>query len=202
MHNEKAKALALVALAANFGKELPEPLFNLWLDLLQPYPTALVEAAVKKVVLEYAYKTLPPFAVLQKALNELCGTGEKSLDLQATAEWVALLEQIETRGRNRPPEHMHATTAYVLRIMGGWQAACSWPENALEFKRRDFLGHWTECHGNVDAMALGAAGLLSAIRGLPQRFVEEGAIAPREASLSRVSLAQGFVEEGGNRGQL
>lgn len=60
-------------------------------------------------------------------------------------------------------DRIHPTTAFVLRVMGGWATACLWTESALDFKRRDFINHWTECHGNVDAMALGAVGLLPAI---------------------------------------
>ncbi len=161
--DEKAKAMALVAMAANFGKELPEPLFALWLDLLRPYPAALVAEAVKTVVLHYEYKTLPPFAVVRKALDDLYGSGARSLGRQATAEWAALLDLIGKRGRYNPPESLHPTTVFVLKVMGGWRAACSWTEESLEFRRRDFISQWTECHGNVDAMSLGAAGMRPAL---------------------------------------
>lgn len=163
-HNpEKTKAMALIALAANFGKELPEALFTLWLDLLAPYPAALVEQAVKKVILKYEYKTLPPFAVLQKEIDALRGTSGKSLEMQAAAEWVWLMDAIREYGRYLPPQTMHPTTAYVLKLMGGWKTACSWAENGMEFKRRDFITHWTDCHGNVKAMDSGADGVLVAL---------------------------------------
>ena len=160
--SERDKAMLLVAMAANFGTELPEALFSLWLDLLHPYPAPLVEAAVRDVVLHYEYKTLPPFAVLQKALDTLCGEGGTGLALQAGAEWVRLMDALSRRGSYNPPETLHPTTAYVLRLMGGWQAACQWPENTLDFKRRDFTALWADSHGNVDALATGALGLLAA----------------------------------------
>lgn len=156
---KREKGIALVALAANFGKDLPKPLFKLWLDLLAPYPSLLVEEAVRNVIQGYEYKTLPPFAVLQRELDALRGVGARGHDLRATDEWGALMTEMARRGSYSPPERLHPTTLHVLRLMGGWHAACAWTEDSLDFKRRAFIAHWTECHGKVQAMEPGSAGL-------------------------------------------
>ena len=72
---EAKKITAIRGLVENFGKEMSDDLQNLWLDLLAPYSAALVGKAVMRVISSYEYKTLPPFAVLKAALDELAGVG-------------------------------------------------------------------------------------------------------------------------------
>lgn len=160
---ETQKIISLVALAANFGKELPEPLLDLWLDLLGAYSPGEVQAAVRAVIEQYAYKTLPPFAVLKEALENARGTSKESLDLQALAEWGVLMGSLALHGRYRRPR-LHDTTEHVLHLMGGWSMACSWESAALDFKRRDFCRHWADAHGRVASLRLGAAGVATALR--------------------------------------
>ncbi len=155
-HAETDKSMALVGLAANFGKELPEPLLELWLDLLAPYPADMVRAAVKNVIENYAYKTLPPFAVLKSALDDLAGSSEKALELQAMSEWWLLSEAVARCGHNNKPA-LHPTTEHVVRLLGGWRAVCLWTYSDADFKRRDFIRLWVESHGRVEIMELGAA---------------------------------------------
>ncbi len=157
---EQEKTMAILGLAANFGKDLPEPLLDLWLDLLAPYPSGLVRAAVRKVIESYAYKTLPPFAVLKTALDELEGRGEKAMELAALAEWGALMGAVRERGRYAKPA-LHPTTEQVLRLLGGWEAACSWSLAELDFKRRDFCRTWPEADAKTALLPLGAAGILA-----------------------------------------
>lgn len=163
--NETMKKLAaLYGLAQNYGKELPEQLADLWLNLLAPYTAEQVAQAVARVVTEYEYKTLPPFAVLKKALDGNTGQTTEALDAMAAAEWTALLTAIEQRGSyGGPPPDMHPTTAYVLRSFGGWGAVCMWSTAWLDSKRRDFIGLWVQAHGKTDAMALGADAVKAAL---------------------------------------
>lgn len=189
---DEDKAMALVGMAANFGKELPEALFGMWLDLLAPYPAPVVAEAVKNLVLHYEYKTLPPFALLQKELDALCGAKAGSAELQATAEWGALLTAVRRYGSHTPPKTLHPTTAFVLRLMGGWQAVCRWTEDGLDFKRRDFTRLWLDSHGNVDAMALGAAGLCQAIGGRIEGRMEGRNRAALPAKAAVTALLEGM----------
>lgn len=166
MTGTEEKITALMALAANYGKEFPESLLGIWLDLLKPYPVELVNAGVRAVIESYAYKTLPPFALLRQAMDKVAGVlpQEKNVEAQAAAEWTALLEAIEQRGSyGGPPPDMHPTTAYVLRSFGGWDNACRWSTAWLDAKRRDFIGLWVQAHGKTDAMALGADAVKAAL---------------------------------------
>lgn len=167
---ESAKGAALKALGENFGKTFSPELAATWLELLAPYPAAMVSLAVKVVILGYEYKTLPPFAVLKKALDELTGVSEKTLELQAIAEWTMLTEAMPTYGAANKPD-LHPTTDFVLRILGGWlNACCHWHPKDMDFKRKDFIRLWVESHGRTDHMRLGAAGVMRALAiGLDRR---------------------------------
>lgn len=157
------KAMALVALAANFDRKMPEALLELWLELLAPYSADAVRAAVRKVMETYAYKTLPPFAVIKEALDDLAGVSDRSLERQAVAEWGVLLTAIAGHGYCHKPA-LHPTTEYVVRLLGGWQTVCLWTQSELSFKRRDFVNFWVESHGRVERMEQGAALAAGAVR--------------------------------------
>lgn len=162
--NEK-KVMALMALAANFGKEFPECLLPIWLDLLEPYPASLVNEAVKQVILTYEYKTIPPFAVLKGVLDKITGqvAEEDGIALAAEAEWNKLLADISSRGYYKPPEFC-PTTAFVLRSMGGWEAACSWSSQKMEWRHKEFLELWKQAHGKEEIMELGGNAVLAICR--------------------------------------
>lgn len=162
MSEKEQKAMALTALAANFGKEFPMCLLPIWLDLLKDYSAAQVRAGVKMVIQEYEYKTIPPFAVLQKALDKASGQVAETvlIELQAESEWGKLLANIERCGSYRRPD-LCATTAFVLRSMGGWEAACAWDRQKLEWRHKEFIELWQQAHGRADILALGADGVLA-----------------------------------------
>lgn len=168
--DDAGKITALSALAENFGKEFSEALLDLWLNLLAAYTPGQVFGAVRIVIERYEYKTLPPFAVLKKALDELAGVGEKALELEAAAEWAALGEAIGRRGACDKPQ-LHPATEHAVRLLGGWAAACRWETRDLEFRRRDFIRLWIERRCREDELArLESCSLetaLAAGRGLP-----------------------------------
>ena len=52
--------------------------------------------------------------------------------------------------------------------MGGWDAACSWETDKLEWRRREFIEAWKQAHGREEAMALGEGGVMSLASGGPE----------------------------------
>lgn len=161
--SESKKAIAIAVMAENFGKELSPALASLWLDLLAPYDAVHVQAAVRAVIEGYEYKSLPPFAVLKRELDNLAGTSEQAVALQAEAEWALLQNAISRNGAYSPPDNLHPTTAHVLRVMGGWAAACQWETRYLDFKRRDFCELWAQVDGKTDVLDMGAEATRAAI---------------------------------------
>lgn len=177
---EAEKAIAINALAENFGKEFSPTLLGLWLDLLASYPVAMVWAAVKTVIEQYEFKTLPPFAVLKKSLDDLAGTSERAVALRAEAEWALLQENISRLGVYGQPVDMYPTTAHVLHVMGGWRAVCAWETRYLDLKRREFVELWTQADGKADVLAMGAVGVQQAITQTRGGFVRVGMVMPGE----------------------
>lgn len=178
MTDLERKTLAINGIAENFGKEFSANLLKIWLRLLQPYPPELVEAAAVRVIETYAYKTMPPYAVLREAIEEVTGHGPQATELKATAEWVRLQEDVSRSGSYAPPEDMHPTTAHVVGVMGGWRAVCGWETRYLDLKRREFVGLWTQADGKSDVLAMGAAGVQRAIAQTRGGFVRVGLALP------------------------
>ena len=163
MHNdERMKAEALVAMACNFGKEFSPALLTMWLDLMASYSVEDVRAAVKNVIENYEYKTIPPFAVVKKAMDAHKGQDSKTLMLQAIAEWGVVISKIGECGSYNKPQFC-PTTEYVLRLLGGWAAVCQWSYKDMDFRRKEFLDLWTEAHEHTTELALGAGGVKQAL---------------------------------------
>lgn len=161
------KQNALLALAENFGKAFSEELLTMWLKLLAHHDAQTVEQAIMLVICEYEYKTLPPFAVLKKALDRTRGKREVSPEALALAEWGKVLDDIAKLGAYAgPPPDMHPVTAYALRCMGGWGAACQWETDTLGWKEKDFCAAWKLAYGREEIMALGATALAANSQGL------------------------------------
>lgn len=175
--SESKKAIAITVMAENFGRELSPALASMWLDLLAPYDATLVQAAVRAVIESYEYKTLPPFAVLKRELDDLAGTSKRAVALQAEAEWTLLQENVSRFGIYKQPD-MHPTTTHVVRVMGGWKAVCHWEARNLDFKHREFVELWTQADGKADVLAMGAVGVQQAITQTRGGFMRVGAALP------------------------
>lgn len=156
------KTMAILALAENFERTITPSLLQIWLEALHDYTVGQVNAGVRKVISEYSYKTLPPFAVLKKAIDDASGivSHDEAIRLMATAEWHAVLKTIHEIGRFADVTALlHPTTVFVLRCMGGWGIACQWLENELQWRQRDFISLWQQSFNRVIALSQGASGV-------------------------------------------
>lgn len=167
VNENEEKAFAFAGLAENFGKQISSGLLGMWMNLVESYSAEQVAAACAAVIRKYEYKTLPPFAVIQRELDELTGNTPAMLELQAAAEWTNLLAMLRVGVRYRKIQ-VHPTTEATVRVLGGWNAVCDWPEKSLDFKRNDFIHHWQELHGKADLLELGAEGMKAALTGSMQ----------------------------------
>lgn len=161
------KSMALFALALNYGKEMPEPLLVYWMRLLEPYQPSVVERAVSQVIAEYEYKTLPPFAVLLKAIKAQSGQvePERGLACAADMEWEKVQEAIRKYGIYETPGFCEITER-VIRYMGGWVELCNAKEEYQHLKRKDFVEKWKQFAENKDLMALGTDRILELTEGV------------------------------------
>ena len=158
----KQRIQLLNMLAQNYSATLDADALDLWLMLLAEYPLPVMRRAILGVIRAHGfevvqYKSMPPFALVQRELNKLTGAvkQEESLPLMAEAEWGRLLDMCESVGSYGTPK-MHATTAFVVRQMGGWANVCRWREDELQWRHKDFVSRWQQCHGREEIMELGA----------------------------------------------
>lgn len=162
-HDDTQQRVQLLNLMAmNYNAPLSKEASALWLMLLADYPLPVVRRAMTNMMRKYGpndvpFKTLPPFALMQKELDGVTGgMGEReNLALMAEAEWGRLLDMCESVGSYGTPK-MHATTAFVVRQMGGWANVCRWREDELQWRHKDFVSRWQQCHGREEIMELGA----------------------------------------------
>lgn len=169
----EAKLAILNGLAGNYSATLAPETSKMWLFLLKDYSVAQVQEAALNVIRKHAdvpYRAMPPFAMMQTELDALDGTlrGEENVELQAEAEWNALLDCIDEVGSWRKPS-LHPVTAQVVRMMGGWQCACGWSESELHFRHKDFVELWQQVQGKEEYLALGAAGIATLALPAPER---------------------------------
>lgn len=162
-HDDTQQRVQLLnLLATNYKATLSKEDITLWLMMLADYPLPAVRRAVTGLVRKYGseavpFNSLPPFALMQRELDRVTGgMGEKeNLALMAESEWGRLLDLCESVGSYGSPK-MHPTTAYVVRQMGGWANVCRWREDELQWRHRDFVERWQQCHGREEIMELGA----------------------------------------------
>lgn len=176
------KVQALTVLALNFtGKEMDPLLAKVWLMKLANYTDEEVFAAVNKLLDSNKYKTMPPWADLKAFLpdgspeEEFAGMSKAELlEAEAANRWCDVVRCMEERGRNYDP-HFDETTEYVLNQMGGYYKACSWKEDSMPFKEKEFKQLWKLQHGKV-----------SAIKASPAASIEQSApvqaLPPAEAN--------------------
>lgn len=122
MTDMERKIFAINGIAENFGKELSAELLELWLRLLERYTPEQVEAGAVHVISTYDFKTLPPFAVLRKSIEEAAGVGSRAIELQAAAEWTKLQNDIPRYGVYSQPEDIHPTTGPCAAHHGGMES--------------------------------------------------------------------------------
>lgn len=179
--SEELRTSALLGMAENFGATMTTNLLNMWLGLLSKYTDEEVAAACVHVIENFQYKGLPPFAELKKYLpdgspeEEFAGMSKAELlEAEAANRWCDVVRCMEERGRNYEP-HFDETTEYVLNQMGGYYKACSWKEDSMPFKEKEFKQLWKLQHGKV-----------SAIKASPAASIEQSApvqaLPPAEAN--------------------
>lgn len=162
-HDDTQQRVSLLnLLATNYKASLSEESISLWLMMLADYPLPAVRVAMMRLMRkcgpeQVPFGSLPAFSLMQNELDGVTGgMGEReNLALMAEAEWGRLLDMCESVGSYGTPK-MHATTAFVVRQMGGWANVCRWREDELQWRHKDFVSRWQQCHGREEIMELGA----------------------------------------------
>lgn len=162
----EAKMEVVYMVAENFGVTITERVMFLWLSLLDEYPDAVVQKAALNLIRntgneQVAYKTMPPFSVMQRELDAISGkvSDQKELTaLRTEKAWDNLLKAIEAYGSYRMPDGLDDTTRYCIRSLGGWSAVCNWRESDLNWRRKEFADLFATVDGRTDGETLSITG--------------------------------------------
>lgn len=167
---DKMASINMVACA--FGAKADDQIMTLWAGLLSPYDDESVYRAAVALIrktTDAAWGRMPLFGLMQRELDAITGSvhGEDNLRLQAEAEWDQFLDAIAACGYYRKPDFCR-TTEQVVRMLGGWNCACSWTQSDIPFRHRDFVKLWAQVHDREEAIELGAEGVraLNGTRGI------------------------------------
>lgn len=167
---DKMASINMVACA--FGAKADEQVMTLWAGMLASYDESTVYRAAIALIrktTDAAYGRMPLFGIMQRELDSITGAlhGEENVELQAEAEWSILLDAMATSGLYRKPDFCR-TTEQVVRMLGGWNCACSWTQSDIPFRHRDFVRLWAQVHDREEAIELGAEGVraLNGTRGI------------------------------------
>lgn len=163
MANEEQRIEILNMIAENYGVTMSDRIMFMWLGLLADYDFRDIQKAAMNLIRhsgndQVAYKTMPPFALMQRELDKVCGAitdPEEKLTLLAETAWNGLLTAINRYGSYRMPEDLDDTTLYCLRSMGGWQVVCNWRESELNWRKKEFLELFALADGKVEMLESG-----------------------------------------------
>lgn len=161
---------ALLQMAQNFGGSIPETLLEKWIELLNPYAVQDVLAAIDDVMLTYSFKTMPPIAeIIRRLPKSQTLSVEDMSTLKARQEFDAVWDAIRTYGSHREPV-LQATTAAVVRSMGGWQIICeTWKDEDRHWKEKEFVRLWQLYEGKEYLLGAGAQGVSTGLAlGAPE----------------------------------
>ena len=154
------KLAALQALAANYNKVFEPNLLRLWMRLLAQYGAADVETAVASLIEARPFSTMPTYADLRRYLPGVKALAAEDVSgLKAQQEFDQLWESIRRNGSHREPV-LQATTAAVVRSLGGWQTICqTWREEDRHWKAQEFVRLWQTYEDREDMLGAGALGV-------------------------------------------
>jgi len=159
MTEAQRKLTAIMILSENFGAKMSAELQKFWMLCLKEHSASIVEHACKRVIETYTFKTMPPFAVLQKEINSITGNTEEDKKLEAESAWETVLALVSKHGRYNQPV-ITGPSADALRTVGGWNALCSCLEDNLKWMKRDFVESYL-VNDKVIANALECSHLLA-----------------------------------------
>lgn len=106
--------------------EIPDGMVEAWLELLEDLDYGLAEAAVKKVLMQREYPTLPTVGEIRKAAAEIIAGPIPA----ASEAWGEVQEAVKRYGYYREKEALAALSPAVRKVVEciGWQEICACEE--------------------------------------------------------------------------
>ena len=163
------KMSAIYALAGLCSAEVKKDAMKFWLLALEKFSAEQVEAGVQALIDTEELAKMPMPAKVLRKIREIYNIPspmeQKEIrEKQADAAWLDVRDKISRVGSYGSPK-FDATTARVVRAMGGWPAVCLWETASMEWKRKEFIRLWLSYAESGDAVELGAEGVKVAVEG-------------------------------------
>ena len=132
MLNKERFAEIMSGLAEMYKQTLSEFMLDMYYDLLQNYDYPQVERAIKKVMANYKYSTMPKPADILEYL-------EGTRDDKALIAWLQAKEAVSKGGYYASIIFKDPIIAHVLNELGGWQEFCCAEISELPFIEKRFM---------------------------------------------------------------
>ena len=121
----------MAGLAEMYKQTLSEFMLDMYYDVLKDYDYEQVERAIKKVMSNYKYSTLPKPADILEYL-------EGTPDDKALTAWLQAKEAVQKGGYYASVVFKDDVIAYVIQELGGWQPFCCAKIEDLPFIEKRF----------------------------------------------------------------
>ena len=132
MLNKERFANIMTGLADMYKQTLSEFMLDMYYDILKDYEYEQVERAVKKVMSNYKYSTMPKPADILEYL-------EGTRDDKALMAWLQAKEAVQKGGYYASIIFKDPVIAHCINEIGGWQEFCCAQISELPFIERRFL---------------------------------------------------------------
>ena len=119
-------------LADMYKQTLSEFMLDMYYDILKGYEYEQVERAIKKVMANYKYNTMPKPADILEYL-------EGTRDDKALIAWMRAKEAVQKGGYYASVVFKDPIIAHCINELGGWQEFCCAQISELPFIEKRFL---------------------------------------------------------------
>lgn len=122
----------MTGLAEMYKQNLSEFMLDMYFSLLKDYTEKQVSEAIRKVMANYKYNTLPKPADILEYL-------EGTRDDKALMAWLQAKEAVQKGGYYASVVFKDPIIAHCIKELGGWQNFCCCPVKELSFLEKRFL---------------------------------------------------------------
>lgn len=130
---DKTKFVELMAgLSQLYDKELSQFALDIYYDILKNYDYIQIEKAVKQVVANNKYNSIPKPAEILEYL-------EGTRDDKALVAWLQVMEAVTKGGYYASIEFADNIIPHCINEIGGWQFFCCSQKDELPFIQKRFM---------------------------------------------------------------
>lgn len=132
MLNKERFIELMSGLSQLYDKELSQFALDIYYDIFKDYEYPQIEKAVKQVISNNKYNSIPKPAEILEFL-------EGTRDDKALVAWLQVMEAVQKGGYYASIEFADLIIAHVVNELGGWQWFCCTQRDDLPFIQKRFM---------------------------------------------------------------